>query len=206
MFLVLVRLTSAEKLNWGFLMRRLIIDLLTKVECYLHPPEISNKLAISICNPLSFFPLLFSFLFFSSLPAVSKLPYTLHLLLSRPGTRLTFPAIVECQLTALLYLLCHVMKPLLKFSWGAICASCILLPHITLAQNCYYPNGDISTSDYPCSSDGDGPCCPFQWQCLSNGLCYLDNAQYYGRYTCTDQTWSSSGCPEICTDGSHRQC
>lgn len=95
------------------------------------------------------------------------------------------------------------MKLPLRFRCGAICASWILLPHIVLAQTCYYPNGDISTSDYPCSSDSDfdGLCCPLNWQCLSNGLCYLENEQYYGRYTCTDQTWQSSGCPELCTDG-----
>ena len=97
------------------------------------------------------------------------------------------------------------MKLPLSFLCGAACATSILLPHLVHGQTCYYPNGDISTSDYPCSSDVDGLCCPLNWQCLSNGLCYLDNAQYYGRYTCTDQTWSSPGCPEICTDGSHSQ-
>ncbi|KAK5138207.1 hypothetical protein LTR08_004903 [Meristemomyces frigidus] len=36
---------------------------------------------------------------------------------------------------------------------------------------------------------------------MSNGLCYLENAEYYGRYTCTDQSWQSGSCPEICTNG-----
>lgn len=101
------------------------------------------------------------------------------------------------------------MKLPLTFPCGAICASYILLlllPRIVLGQTCYYPNGDVSTSDFPCSSEVDGLCCPLNWQCLSNGLCYLDNAQYFGRYTCTDRTWSAPGCPEICTDGSHSQC
>ena len=98
------------------------------------------------------------------------------------------------------------MKLPLRFLGGATCASCILiLPRIVYGQTCYYPNGDISTSDYPCSSDVDGLCCPLNWQCLSNGLCYLENEQYYGRYTCTDRTWSATGCPEICTDGWHFQ-
>lgn len=71
------------------------------------------------------------------------------------------------------------------------------------AQNCYYPNGDLSTEgDGPCSSEPDSPCCPLNWQCLSNGLCYLENAGYLGRYTCTDRTWKSSNCPQICTHGS----
>ncbi|KAM0805018.1 hypothetical protein BDR22DRAFT_885108 [Usnea florida] len=92
------------------------------------------------------------------------------------------------------------MKLISKLPCGAICASCILLSHIVFGQTCYYPNGDVSTTDYPCSSEGEGLCCPLNWQCLSNGLCYLENEQYYGRYTCTDKTWASSGCPGICTD------
>ncbi|KAL2044675.1 hypothetical protein N7G274_002449 [Stereocaulon virgatum] len=67
-------------------------------------------------------------------------------------------------------------------------------------MSCYYPNGDLSTAgDRPCNTSGDGPCCPFGWQCESNGLCYLENAGYYGRYTCTDKTWQSSSCPQFCT-------
>nr|OQO23542.1 hypothetical protein B0A51_10930 [Rachicladosporium sp. CCFEE 5018] len=73
----------------------------------------------------------------------------------------------------------------------------LLIPPRALAQNCYYPNGDLSTIDYPCSSDG-GACCPLNWQCLSNGLCYLENENYFERHTCTDRNWGSS-CPEFCT-------
>ena len=68
-------------------------------------------------------------------------------------------------------------------------------------MSCYYPNGNPSSGDIPCSSSGDGPCCPLNWSCESNGLCYLANAGYYGRYTCTDQTWDSPNCPQICTYG-----
>jgi hypothetical protein len=42
-------------------------------------------------------------------------------------------------------------------------------------------------------------CIRLNWQCMSNGLCYLENELYYGRYTCTDQTWQSPDCPQICT-------
>ena len=70
---------------------------------------------------------------------------------------------------------------------------------------CYYPNGSPSKeNDIPCNTSGDGPCCPDQWQCESNGLCFLENEGYYGRYTCTDQTWQSSSCPQICTHGIFR--
>ncbi|KAL2054800.1 hypothetical protein ABVK25_005104 [Lepraria finkii] len=68
------------------------------------------------------------------------------------------------------------------------------------SSSCYYPNGDLSSDgDIPCNTSGDGPCCPLNWNCESNGLCSLENEQYYGRYTCTDQTWQSSSCPQICT-------
>ena len=69
-------------------------------------------------------------------------------------------------------------------------------------MSCYYPDGSPSKeNDIPCNTSGYGPCCPDQWQCESNGLCYLENEGYYGRYTCTDQTWQSSSCPQICTHG-----
>lgn len=73
-------------------------------------------------------------------------------------------------------------------------------------MSCYYPNGDpsIGEIDIPCNTSGDSPCCPDQWQCESNGLCFLENEGYYGRYTCTDQTWQSSSCPQICTHGMFR--
>ncbi|KAL8783193.1 MAG: hypothetical protein Q9213_004822 [Squamulea squamosa] len=73
------------------------------------------------------------------------------------------------------------------------------------AQNCYYPNGDLSKDDAPCSSADGAACCPKDWQCLDNGLCYLDNQKYFGRYTCTDKSWQSSSCPHYCTTDSGNQ-
>lgn len=67
------------------------------------------------------------------------------------------------------------------------------------AQDCYYPNGDLSPNDSPCSSEVQGACCPLNWECLSNGLCYLESEDYYERHTCTDQSWSDSNCPNLCT-------
>ncbi|KAL8644014.1 MAG: hypothetical protein Q9210_007464, partial [Variospora velana] len=71
---------------------------------------------------------------------------------------------------------------------------------LVAAQDCYYPNGDLSTTDAPCSSEEGAACCPLNWQCLDNGLCYLDNQKYFGRYTCTDKSWQSSACPGFCTN------
>lgn len=83
-----------------------------------------------------------------------------------------------------------------------ISAFWLLLPNASVHGQCYYPNGDPSKSDdQPCSSNGHSACCPLNWECLSNGLCYLENEGYFGRYTCTDQSWQSEGCPNICTQG-----
>ncbi|KAK6429998.1 hypothetical protein LTR95_013852 [Oleoguttula sp. CCFEE 5521] len=80
---------------------------------------------------------------------------------------------------------------------GSVLCLLLLIPSKALAQDCYYPNGDLSTIDYPCSGDG-GACCPLNWQCLSNGLCYLEDENYIERHTCTDQNWGST-CPDFCT-------
>lgn len=64
---------------------------------------------------------------------------------------------------------------------------------------CFYPNGNPSLEDdIPCGVGSAVGCCPLNWACLANGLCYLQNENYYGRYTCTDQSWGP-GCPNICT-------
>ncbi|MCJ1394996.1 hypothetical protein MMC18_007877 [Xylographa bjoerkii] len=80
--------------------------------------------------------------------------------------------------------------------------SIFLSRFVVHAQDCFYPNGDLSTEgDGPCSSEPGSACCPLNWECLSNGLCYNPDPslQWYGRYTCTDRTWQSSNCPQICT-------
>lgn len=67
---------------------------------------------------------------------------------------------------------------------------------------CYYPDGSVSEKDAPCGNAADGvACCPLGWSCVSNGLCWLDAESYYGRYTCSDRTWASDGCPSFCLGG-----
>ncbi|KAH7394501.1 hypothetical protein BKA66DRAFT_438842 [Pyrenochaeta sp. MPI-SDFR-AT-0127] len=68
---------------------------------------------------------------------------------------------------------------------------------------CYYPNGNRAPStEKPCSSAEGSACCPDNWQCLDNGLCYYPTNNLYGRYSCTDQSWNSPGCPaNMCTYG-----
>ena len=79
------------------------------------------------------------------------------------------------------------MRPLLPF----------ILATLTAAQTCYYPNGDPSPVDVPCPNSD--LCCPFNWECLSNGLCHDAASDQYDRRTCTDQTWQSAECPDFCT-------
>ena len=73
---------------------------------------------------------------------------------------------------------------------------------IMSGQKCYYPNGDDSKQDdIPCG-EGDGvACCPENWECLGNGVCHLAAQNYYSRFTCTDKSWQSDGCPKFCTEG-----
>ncbi|KAK0943608.1 hypothetical protein LTR29_004779 [Friedmanniomyces endolithicus] len=93
------------------------------------------------------------------------------------------------------------MRSLLR----ALTTSSVLLTALHIgsatAQNCYYPDGNLTKGPDAACSSGGGACCPYQWECLSNGLCYLPSANYYGRYTCTDATWQSSSCPQLCTEG-----
>ena len=93
------------------------------------------------------------------------------------------------------------MRSLLR----ALTTSSVLLTALHIgsatAQNCYYPDGNLTKGPDAACSSGGGTCCPYQWECLSNGLCYLPSANYYGRYTCTDATWQSSSCPQLCTEG-----
>lgn len=66
---------------------------------------------------------------------------------------------------------------------------------------CFYPNGDLSKEiAVPCGAAAGVGCCPQGWACQVNGLCYSQSQNNYGRYTCTDRSWQSPGCPNICTN------
>lgn len=68
---------------------------------------------------------------------------------------------------------------------------------LALAQSCYYPDGSLTTADAPCPNSA--LCCPLNWRCLSNGLCYDPTNNYIQRRTCTDRTWQDADCPNFCT-------
>jgi hypothetical protein len=94
--------------------------------------------------------------------------------------------------------------------------TCATLIRLACAQECFYPNGNPTLEpDAPCN-DGTGNCCPLNWECLSNGLCYLPNQGYLQRTTCmsalpcplfnlltktrtgTDKNWGPT-CAQFCT-------
>ena len=64
---------------------------------------------------------------------------------------------------------------------------------------CYFPSGDISPDDTPCSADG-GACCPKDWDRLSNSMCFSQD-EHHERHSCTDQSWIDERCPWMCTGG-----
>lgn len=70
-----------------------------------------------------------------------------------------------------------------------------------VSQTCYYPNGNEAPStEQACSSAEGSACCPENWQCLDNGLCYYPPSGLHGRYSCTDKDWNSPGCASnLCT-------
>lgn len=84
-----------------------------------------------------------------------------------------------------------------------------LLAHELLAVSCYHPNGDpVIDSDYhpcnPAAPDTVSSCCAtsrslFPDICLPNGLC--GNGDDVFRDSCTDPTWKSPLCPQLCTAG-----
>lgn len=81
----------------------------------------------------------------------------------------------------------------------------VIAPILVLAQDarsCYWPNGtDVAVGNnsyFPCSSSGPSSCCLEGEACLSNGLCY--GAEWGNTYrgACTDSTWTTSYCPQLC--------
>lgn len=85
-------------------------------------------------------------------------------------------------------------------SWVRTAAVAVLAQQV-VSQTCYYPNGNTAPdTEKPCSSASGSACCPEDWQCLDNGLCYYPPTKLHGRYSCTDKDWNSSGCASnLCT-------
>ncbi|RSL73327.1 hypothetical protein CEP54_000334 [Fusarium duplospermum] len=69
---------------------------------------------------------------------------------------------------------------------------------------CYYPNGQDAPRDTPCQPDAEASaCCAEGYICMSTGMCQFVQDTGTGKFargSCTNQDWSSSLCPNYCTD------
>lgn len=66
---------------------------------------------------------------------------------------------------------------------------------------CFNPDGSAEPYAVPCASEGESHCCSgASGICLSNGYC-MDYLQPFAvwRGSCTDRTWGSANCPQVCT-------
>jgi len=94
-----------------------------------------------------------------------------------------------------------------------------LIGYLAIASAlCYAPDGSVSPGDgyLPCINtlNVDSMCCVLNVtalkeinepasdadQCAINGLCQMANGQFARNY-CTDSTWQSPNCLNICTGG-----
>jgi hypothetical protein len=71
-------------------------------------------------------------------------------------------------------------------------------------RQCYLPSGGVSFGATCHHEQEVSSCCGFGWTCLSNGLCQSSagNERNYRskmfRPSCTDHTWTSPNCTQIC--------
>ena len=84
----------------------------------------------------------------------------------------------------------------------------IHFPVLAFNSTCYSPpyqgggdEGHVALGDTPCTPSTDEDvaraCCGYSDGsiCLSNGLCFVPNNNSMLQGSCTDPTWSSTGCP-----------
>ena len=78
----------------------------------------------------------------------------------------------------------------------------VLLSSITIHVHaaCYWPNQTIATDDTPCFAGRTSHCCGTNWDCLSSGVCRVQQGdrQFFYRGTCNDKSWASPDCPSFC--------
>lgn len=73
---------------------------------------------------------------------------------------------------------------------------------VTLAQQCYYPDGSVSPNYTACNTTASATnCCAQGEACLSSGLCYMTYDMSINTGTCTDKKWQSPECFQQCPNG-----
>ena len=70
------------------------------------------------------------------------------------------------------------------------------------SDTCYWPDGTVAVNRVPCESipGQETWCCEDSSVCTTGGYC-LGNAGVFSRGGCTDQTWQSNFCPQLCAHG-----
>lgn len=101
--------------------------------------------------------------------------------------------------------------PIVDTMWiqDSILPVLLLFPPFLAAQTqCYLPDGSKAGSQYqPCNSvpNASSMCCDTSAgdQCQPNGLCkgFPDNTPQLWRDSCTDQSWRSPFCLQLCVNG-----
>ncbi|KAJ4327184.1 hypothetical protein N0V84_002447 [Fusarium piperis] len=85
----------------------------------------------------------------------------------------------------------------------------IALSSTLVHAQCYYPDGQEAPRDIACKPDSEASaCCAEGYICLSSGMCQFVEYAGTGRFargSCTNQDWSSSECPNFCTDAEGEQ-
>ena len=76
-----------------------------------------------------------------------------------------------------------------------------LLFALQVSSLCYLPDGDSAPDDTPCDPSASvSMCCNEGWKCYTKDLCTGPyNILKWG--SCTDKTWNSRDCPQICQKG-----
>lgn len=69
-------------------------------------------------------------------------------------------------------------------------------------DDCFYPDGRYAVALSACNKQSPvTQCCRQGDVCLTNGLCFSPGLNLVLRRGCTDKTWRSTKCPDICTTG-----
>jgi hypothetical protein len=69
-------------------------------------------------------------------------------------------------------------------------------------SSCYRPDGNIAADLVPCKLGADvSHCCRQTDVCLTQGLCFSPWLGAVIRRGCTDWSWKSSNCSNVCNDG-----
>jgi hypothetical protein len=115
-----------------------------------------------------------------------------------------WPKTHECLCTCLIDFSCY--STLFEMERHCYLALLVVSLLSFTTATCYFPDGTIPRQDTPCRSSGFATCCGAGYACLTNNLCQLtgfvanpiDGQSEYVRGSCTDKTWNSEFCPNVC--------